>query len=544
MKHILTLAALVFATACFGQVPDWHVEDLLLYMDFDGNYSNLVPGGNQLNMQGVPLFASDSSRTFLELAGNGEHLFHPDPAFPEGEVFSLCIEFRLDEFGSGGGQDIAPLVSKWQSSGTENNEFFLLERDGFFDLALPGDAAANYSHNWPPGSWHSACIQVADTSALWIDGEFYWSAPTAFGQSNYLFRVGDWFSTLNSSYRTMDGALAKLVAWSSKLPSGAHQFFTQDADIAIGCIDPSACNYSEDNVWDDGSCFYECAFCQNGTVWNNDLGACVAMLLAENACLEGTVWNEELGGCVVANPSDTDFDGCVSMTDLLDLLSVFGTCNEVPWSCGDPLEYQDYDYETVQIGEQCWFAENLRAESYRNGDVIPVGLSDEEWSSTTSGAMAAYGEGSSACYSYSLDGDACDESWSLDEYGGLYNWYSVVDARGLCPSGWYVASDGEWTALTEHLGGSIVAGYQMKTTYGWSNGGNGSNSSGFSGLPGGFRDSSGYFSFAGNYGNMWSSSTSGSGAWYRYLYDYHDDIFRSNYDPRSGFSIRCIQDSE
>ena len=96
MKHILALAALVFATACFGQVPDWHAEDLLLYMDFDGNYSNLVPGENQLEMQGVPLFASDSSRTFLELAGNGEHLFHPDPAFPEGEVFSLCIEFRLD----------------------------------------------------------------------------------------------------------------------------------------------------------------------------------------------------------------------------------------------------------------------------------------------------------------------------------------------------------------------------------------------------------------------------------------------------------------
>ena len=88
--------------------------------------------------------------------------------------------------------------------------------------------------------------------------------------------------------------------------------------------------------------------------------------------------------CLVANPSDTDFDGCVSMTDLLDLLTVFGTCNEIPWSCGDPLEYQGYDYETVQIGEQCWFAENLRSESYQNGDAIPADLSDSEWGAASS----------------------------------------------------------------------------------------------------------------------------------------------------------------
>ena len=66
--------------------------------------------------------------------------------------------------------------------------------------------------------------------------------------------------------------------------------------------------------------------------------------------------------CVVANPSDTDFDGCVGMIDLLDLLSVFGTCaesesEEVEWSCGDPLGYEGYDYATVQIGEQCFCRE-------------------------------------------------------------------------------------------------------------------------------------------------------------------------------------------
>ena len=68
---------------------------------------------------------------------------------------------------------------------------------------------------------------------------------------------------------------------------------------------------------------------------------------------------------------------------------------EDAWSCGDLLEYQGYDYETVQIGEQCWFAENLRAENYQNGDVIPANLPDSVWASTTEGAVAVYGEGDS-----------------------------------------------------------------------------------------------------------------------------------------------------
>ena len=74
----------------------------------------------------------------------------------------------------------------------------------------------------------------------------------------------------------------------------------------------------------------------------------------------------------------------------------------------DPLEYQGYDYETVQIGEQCWFAENLRSENYRNGHTIPANLSDAEWQGTTAGAMSAI---------------------DLDEYGGLYNWHAISDER-------------------------------------------------------------------------------------------------------------------
>ena len=213
-------------------------------------------------------------------------------------------------------------------------------------------------------------------------------------------------------------------------------------------------------------------------------------------------------------------------------------------SCGTPLSYQGYDYATVLIGEQCWFAENLRCENYENGDAIHSGLSDSEWGNTSSGAVAVYGEGSSNCNATSPDGDVCDEAWSLSEYGRLYNWYAVDDARGLCPIGWQVPTVGEWTVLTDHLGGASVAGGQMKTTYGWNDGGNGTNSSGFSGLPGGSRHTNGYFSNAGYYGSWWSSSPWGPFAWFRNLYYLNDHVTPVNNHPQFGNSVRCVRDAE
>jgi len=241
---------------------------------------------------------------------------------------------------------------------------------------------------------------------------------------------------------------------------------------------------------------------------------------------------------------DTDGSGTVDVPDLMNLLSAYGVVVAQAFACGDPVSYQGYDYATVLIGDQCWFAENLRSENYDNGDAIPAGLSDSDWSSTTSGATTVYGEGSSSCITYSPDGDACDEAWSLNEYGRLYNWYAVDEARGLCPSGWHVPTDGEWTVMTGFLGGENVAGVQMKTTYGWYDGGNGTNSSGFSGLPGGFRDFSGYFSSAGSHGNWWSSSPVGSSAWFRYLGSNGESVYRNGDDRRSGFSVRCVRDAE
>jgi len=196
------------------------------------------------------------------------------------------------------------------------------------------------------------------------------------------------------------------------------------------------------------------------------------------------------------------------------------SCTYGPAECGgvSTVTYDGYTYDLVAIGDQCWFKENLRTSVYSNGDAIPGELSNSEWSSTNSGARAIY-DNSTA---------------NLDLYGRLYNWYAVDDSRGLCPAEWHVPSDGEWTELTDYLGGESVAGSHMASSS--------SNSSGFSGLPGGYRGDDGFFGFVGFFGTWWSSSPSDGGAWHHQIYSGFNNVFRSYYDLRYGLSVRCVRD--
>ena len=209
----------------------------------------------------------------------------------------------------------------------------------------------------------------------------------------------------------------------------------------------------------------------------------------------------------------------------------------VATGCGDlsAITFDGHSYDLVQIGSQCWFAENLRSDKYRNGDSIPGNLSDAQWTSTFSGAQTVYGEGTSFVFEGSSD-----EVANLATYGRLYNWYAVNDSRGLCPSGFHVPSDVEWTVLEDALGGSGVAGTALKAASpAW----DGTNSSGFSALPGGSRHyASGNFLNQGNGGFWWSSSPNGTYAWYRNLYSGSSNVLLGNGDTRAGFSVRCVRD--
>jgi len=177
-------------------------------------------------------------------------------------------------------------------------------------------------------------------------------------------------------------------------------------------------------------------------------------------------------------------------------------------------------------------------------------LTDSQWTSTSSGAQTVYGEGTSAVYNGSGD-----EVANLAMYGRLYNWYAVNDSRGLCPVGFHVPSDGEWMTLEMALGMTSAQanstgwrgtdqGSQLKASSNDSPPWNGTNTSGFSALPGGYRGSNnGYFYLLGLDGYWWSSSPSGSYAWYRALTSGYSGVHRNSLsDVRGGFSVRCVRD--
>ena len=198
--------------------------------------------------------------------------------------------------------------------------------------------------------------------------------------------------------------------------------------------------------------------------------------------------------------------------------------------------------QEIKIGNQTWTTKNLDVTTYRNGDKIPQVKNKKKWAKLKTGAWCYYE----------------NKTAKGTTYGKLYNWYAVNDPRGLAPKGYHIPTDAEWTILTDYLGGDTIAGTKMKSTSGWDNNGNGSNTSGFAGLPGGYRKSlirksrNGLirksrirlirkkFNGIGDFGNWWSSSEDGAdSAWCRNL---NDNVNR--YDDRKlfGFSVRCLRD--
>ena len=181
----------------------------------------------------------------------------------------------------------------------------------------------------------------------------------------------------------------------------------------------------------------------------------------------------------------------------------------------------------VTIGSQVWTSKNLDVSTYRNGDVIPQVQDQNAWANLTTGAWCYY------------DNDASNGT----KYGKLYNWYAVKDARGLAPKGFHIPSDAEWTILTDYLGGKKAAGTKMKSGSGWYANGNGTNSSGFAGFPGGARDRDGRFGEVGSYGGWWGATEDNSNsAWNRDLYYIFDEVNLYHYERQYAFSVRCLGD--
>jgi len=195
-------------------------------------------------------------------------------------------------------------------------------------------------------------------------------------------------------------------------------------------------------------------------------------------------------------------------------------------------------YPLVNICNQFWTKTNLNVTKYRNGDIIPQVTNIDEWSTLTTGAWCYY------------NNDQANETI----YGKLYNWYAINDPRGIAPEGYHIPSNNEWSIMINCLdpnsnGGTInpnIAGGKMKefVNSNWlSPNVDATNSSGFSGLPGGSRRSNGLFTNMGSYGFWWSSTElSNNLAIIRYLSYNFGSVDNFNCFKKEGFSVRCIKD--
>jgi len=187
-------------------------------------------------------------------------------------------------------------------------------------------------------------------------------------------------------------------------------------------------------------------------------------------------------------------------------------------------------YPVITIGAQVWMAENLKVTHYNNGESIVYIDDGDLWSRQNKGAYCVF----DSVYS------------NKKTYGLLYNWYAVIDKRNICPENWHVPSDGEWTILTDFLGGDITAGGKLKEKgfKHWKRpNSNATNESEFTALPGGFRNYDGIFYDMGYYGFWWTSTKEGSSvAWGRGMYYFYGDVNRDNNEVTNGFSVRCLKD--
>lgn len=221
--------------------------------------------------------------------------------------------------------------------------------------------------------------------------------------------------------------------------------------------------------------------------------------------------------------------------------------------------------ETISIGLQTWMKENLNVAFFRNGDPIPEAKTKEEW-------IAAGKQGKPAWCHYNND------SKNDEKYGKLYNWFAVIDPRGLAPIGWKIPEFEDLNLLDTYLWGDV--GLKMKNDTGWdswnveerckacigwtedqkrikkcsscknkgvriskTNSGNGTNSSGFSALPGGFRNSNGEFEKIGQQCNLWSSSPQYTlYGRYRILSNMEDELMMNYASKDFGMSVRCLKE--
>ena len=520
---------LLFAASCLtavGQVPDYvPTEGLVAWYALDGDVVD--DGPDQLDGLNVGAIAAQNryGQASAAMYFDGQSVIElPSVNFPNGLTVSLWV--KEDQI-----TGVRGFLSKYDgdngASGNTIERTFNLYRHnegrGLKYYMAASSTGTAYT-DVPSGvvgttEWvHLVAIFGGETLQLFVNGEVDSSHPSGFAgsyfQSDVPLIVGGSYPIADDPNK-LRGVLDDLGIWNRALTIEEIQGLYVTPQPTEGCTDVEACNYEESAILDDGSCL-DCT------------------LFAER-CGPGTIWDSETQMCIGDGSGDINLDGCVQLNDLLDVLSAYGNCGaeESAWQCGDPLQYQGYNYETVQIGEQCWFAENLRSENYRNGDVIANVEESNTWIGLQEGAKCLH-----------------DNSAAYGNPGYLYNGFAVLDERGLCPDGWRSGLDSDWMLVefahglseedasgTGNNRGASFGLSELMRDESW-----GSDLLGLSVDIGGYREwETGEFSGV-NSGAFWAIDNDDN--YYREFYEGWQGVMRATIPLQEGLSVRCIKDTE
>ena len=212
--------------------------------------------------------------------------------------------------------------------------------------------------------------------------------------------------------------------------------------------------------------------------------------------------------------------------------------NSVGTAYGNEISFTTYavndidgnGYNSVTIGTQTWMAKNLKTSKYNDGEIIPLVVDNTGWATLITPGYCWYNN---------------DDATNKTSYGAMYNWYAT-NTNKLCPTGWHVPTDAEWTILTNYLGGISAAGGKMKEAgiMHWTTPNTGAtNESEFTALPGGYRDRTGIFYYIGDYGRWWCSTEfDAQSGWGRGMGYNVGNISVYGYIKQIGFSVRCLKD--
>ena len=272
----------------------------------------------------------------------------------------------------------------------------------------------------------------------------------------------------------------------------------------------------------------------------------------EDIIARGVCWNTT-GNPTITDSKTSDGKGTGAFTSSLAglqkgsvyFVSAYAT-NSVGTAYGEPFTFStqidDIEgnyYNTTPIGTQIWMADNLKTILYNDDTQIPNVTSNTAWAALTTPAYA-WAQNNEATYK--------------PLYGAIYNWYAVSTGK-LCPTGWKVPSDADFSAMEINLGMTVAQagalewrgtdqGKQLKNTTGWSTGQNGTNTSGFAALPSGYRaHTTGIFEGLGLINYFWTSTEQDAAvALYRRLDGDNDAVYRGATFKRAGKSVRCVKE--